>query len=68
MQDLSVSLFILAGNDINFIIYLVQQIKKGVTDMKKDLMKLIKKSNVDVDTLKIFPERWEILYDEISEF
>lgn len=68
MQDLSVSLFILAGNDINFIIYLVQQIKKGVTDMKKDLMKLIKKSNVAVDTLKIFPERWEILYDEISEF
>lgn len=68
MQDLSVSLFILAGNDINFIIYLVQQIKKGVTDMKKDLMKLIKKSNVDVDTLKIFPEQWEILYDEISEF
>ena len=68
MQDLSVSLFILAGNDINFIIYLVQQIKKGVTDMKKDLMKLIKKSNVDVDTLKIFPEQWETLCDEISEF
>lgn len=37
MQDLSVSLFILAGNDINFIIYLVQQIKKGVTDMKNKL-------------------------------
>ena len=36
--------------------------------MRKDLVKLIKKSSVDVDTLKILPEQWEILYDEISEF
>ena len=36
--------------------------------MKKDLVKLIKKSSIDIYTLKILPEQWEILYDEISEF
>ena len=36
--------------------------------LKKDLVKLIKKSSIDVDRLKILPEQWEVLYDAISEF
>ena len=29
---------------------------------------MMKKSSADIYTLKILPEQWEILYDEISEF
>lgn len=36
--------------------------------LKKDLAKLIKKSSVDIKTLKILPAQWETLYDAISEF
>ena len=37
-------------------------------DIVRKEEKLIKKSSVDIYTLKILPEQWEILYDEIREF
>ena len=58
------------NNDLYSRLYALKKLLsvKDAKSMKKDLVKLIKKSNVDVDTLRILPEQWEILYDEISEF
>lgn len=58
------------NNDLYSRLYALKKLLsvEDAKSMKKDLVKLIKKSSVDIYTLKIFPEQWEMLYDEISEF
>ena len=58
------------NNDLYSRLYALKKLLsvEDAKSMKKDLVKLIKKSSVDIYTLKIFLEQWEMLYDEISEF
>ena len=58
------------NNDLYSRLYALKKLLsvEDAKSMKKDLVKLIKKSSVDIYTLKILPEQWETLYDEISEF
>lgn len=58
------------NNDLYSRLYALKKLLsvEDAKSMKKDLVRLIKKSSVDIYTLKILPEQWEILYDEISEF
>lgn len=58
------------NNDLYSRLYALKKLlsAEDVKCLKKDLTKLIRKSSVDVYTLKILPTQWEILYDGVSEF
>ncbi len=42
--------------------------EEDVTNLRNDIKNLIKKTKIDIYALKILPEKWEIMYDEIKAF